>query len=248
MKKLNLFLMLTLFGFGVMVQTAQAQITAAPTAKELRSGQGATGSAFNARFAIAPYAQVTANATYTFIGISHPSLNTAHTSIGIAVEAIDMATVPDTSAGRASIFTVNAGETHRVFIVNQSHPTINANNTAFTDSKTHLITTTDASQFGNIRVVGIGTEPSHASLSSDRPGRYTHRGGNATGTVVYRFDNLAQLSMWGVVYQSSNGAGFALEFIGDMHDSSVAGNTIVYEAQGHTINDTNSTGVGRGIN
>ena len=29
--------------------------------------------------------------------------------------------------------------------------------------------------------------------------------------------------MWGVVYQSSNGAGFALEFIGDMHDSSAAG-------------------------
>jgi len=26
-----------------------------------------------------------------------------------------------------------------------------------------------------------------------------------------------------VVYQTANGAGFALEFIGDMHDSSVAG-------------------------
>ena len=135
MKKLNLFLMLTLFGFGVMVQTAQAQITAAPTAKELRSGQGATGSAFNARFAIAPYAQVTANATYTFIGISHPSLDTAHTSIGVAVEAIDMTTIPNNGAGRAAVFTIDAGDTHRVFIVNASHPTINASSDSFNDSK-----------------------------------------------------------------------------------------------------------------
>jgi hypothetical protein len=30
MKKLNLFLMLVLFGFGVMAQTVEAQLTAAP--------------------------------------------------------------------------------------------------------------------------------------------------------------------------------------------------------------------------
>ena len=86
------------------------------------------GPQWNARIAIAPYAQVVAGDTYTFIGISHPSLATAHTSIGVVVEALGMATVPDTAAGRAAVFTVSAGETHRVFIVNQSHPTINTNN------------------------------------------------------------------------------------------------------------------------
>jgi hypothetical protein len=54
--------------------------------------------------------------------------------------------------------------------------------------------------------------------------------------------------MWGVVYQSANGAGFALEFIGDMHDSSVAGAAIVLEATGSEILVKNNAGVGRGIN
>ena len=101
MKKLNLFLMLALFGLGMMVQTVEAQISHAPATAEFGL-QATTGPAANARLAIAPYAQVTANATYTFIGISHPSLDTAHTSIGIAVEALDMVTVPNTVAGRAN--------------------------------------------------------------------------------------------------------------------------------------------------
>ena len=107
MKKLNLFFMLVLLGFGL-VQTAQAaDLTQAPDLGT-KGGQPITGSAFNARFVVAPYAQVTANATYTFIGITHPSLDTAHTSIGVAVEAIDMVTVPNNAAGRAAVFTVNA--------------------------------------------------------------------------------------------------------------------------------------------
>ena len=134
MKKLNLFLMLILLGFGVMTQTAQAQMTQAPDLSlQTTAGTGANalGASYNARIAIAPYAQVTANSTYTFIGVSHPSLDQAHTSIGVAVEAIDMTTVPNNAAGRAAVFTVHAGETHRVFIVNQSHATINSSNSDF---------------------------------------------------------------------------------------------------------------------
>ena len=248
MKKLNLFLMLALFGLGMMVQTVEAQISHAPATAEFGL-QGTTGPAANARHAIAPYAQVTANATYTFIGISHPSLDTAHTSIGIAVEALDMVTVPNTVAGRAAVFTVNAGETHRVFIVNQGHATINSNNSAFTDSKTHLITTTDSSHFGNIKVTGIGSAPILETTdggATKRGGRYND--GTTTGTgsgVVYRLDNVSQLAMWGVVYQSSNGAGFALEFIGDMHDSSLG--TSFTENGMMSINEV-SAGGGRGIN
>ena len=229
-----------MLGFGMaVVQTAHAEITTSPL---VAGGTGGTGPSWNARIAIAPYAQVVADDSYTFIGISHPSLATAHTSIGVVVEAMDMTTVPNTSAGRAAVFTVSAGETHRVFIVNQSHATINLNNSSFTDTQTHLITTSDASQFGNIRVIGIASDPSIITPTTNRPGAYT------SGSIN-RFDNIAQLSMWGVVYQSANGAGFALEFVGDMHDSSVAGSgPNLHEADGTASLQSNSSGAGRGIN
>ena len=158
--------MFALFGFILMAQTVQAaDITQAP---DLRGSESATatGPKYNARFAISPYAQVVPNSSYTFIGISHPSLATAHTSIGVAVEALDMTTVPNNAAGRAAVFTVSAGQTHRVFIVNQGHATINASNSSFTDSLTHLITTPDSDQFGNIRVTSIGTVPTLSHLLS----------------------------------------------------------------------------------
>jgi hypothetical protein len=161
----------------------------------------------------------------------------------VVVEAMNMTTVPNTSAGRAAVFTVSAGETHRVFIVNQSHATININNSSFTDTLTHLITTSDASQFGNIRVIGIGTSPSLVTPTANRPGAYC-----CATQSLSRFDNIAQLSMWGVVYQSANGAGFALEFVGDMHDSSVSGSQILMEAQGTQFLKANTSGAGRGIN
>ena len=248
-----------MLGFGLMVtQNAQAAgniaVTKAPcegtaltsgTVPFIDNSNCDTGGGWNARQAIAPYAQVLANDSYTFIGISHPSLATAHTSIGVVVEALNMVTVPNTTSGRAAVFTVSAGETHRVFIVNQSHSTINLNNAAFTDDNTHLITTSDAGQFGSIRVMSIGTEPSHASNTLKRPGWYT----GTTHNTLQRMDNLNQLSMWGVVYQTSNGAGFALEFVGDMHDSSVTGSgTFVEAATGTEILLKNTSGAGRGIN
>mgnify|MGYP004072092033 CR=1 FL=1 len=204
------------------------------------------GPQFNARIAIAPYAQVVAGSSYTFIGISHPSLATAHTSIGVVVEALGMTTVPDTASGRAAVFTVSAGETHRVFVVNQGHSTINGNNSAFTDSKTHLITTVDTNQYGHVRVTGIGTSPLVPTTTAARPGAYNDNTTSGTGaTNVSRLDNVSQLSMWGVIYKASNGAGFALEFIGDMHDSAPApSSTNKGMSAAHGI----SAGGGRGIN
>ena len=243
-----------MIGLGMMVVPlahAGPTITSAPceaqvnSAKSADGGNCAVGAGWNARIAIAPYAQVVAGDSYTFIGVSHPSLATAHTSIGVVIEALDMVTVPNTAAGRAAVFTVSAGDTHRVFIVNQSHASINANNSAFTDSNTHLITTTDGGQFGNIKVWSIGTEPNKPTLDEHRPGWYT---GTSANTIVTRHDNLNQLAMWGVVYQTANGAGFALEFVGDMHDSSVSGSKIVFESNGHQPRGNNTTGAGRGVN
>ena len=241
-----------MFGFGMMnVQTAEAAgensaVTQAPCEDSRVTADGGnckTKAQWNARIAIAPYAQVVAGNSYSFIGVSHPSLATAHTSIGVVVEAMNMTTVPNTPAGRAAVFTVSAGETHRVFIVNQSHSTINGNNSAFTDDNTHLITTTDAGQFGNVKVWGIGTSPTIVSAVTKRPGAYC-----CATQSLNRLDNIAQLSMWGVVYQTSNGAGFAMEFVGDMHDSAVSGSYVVEPATGTLILKSNSSGAGRGIN
>jgi len=245
MKKVNLFLILMMFGFGMIVQNAHAgDVTAAPNL--VADSLGVT---HNARIAIAPYAQVVANDSYTFIGISHPSLATAHTSIGLVVEAMNMTTVPNTRAGRAAIFTVSAGQTHRVFVVNQSHATINGNNASFTDTQTHLITTTDASQFGNIKVTSVGTHPYGATVDSNRPGRYSDTGAAPRQLSIQRYDGLNQLAMWGVVYQESNGAGFAMEFIGDMHDSSGDhGSRINYPLVGYDDTAKGSGPSGRGIN
>ncbi len=39
-----------------------------------------------------------------------------------------------------------------------------------------------------------------------------------------KFANLAQLSMWGIVFVEASSVGFAMEFIGDMADSTIGGN------------------------
>ena len=72
---------------------------------------------YSSSIVISPYVQAVPNDSYSFIGISHPSLDTALTQIGVALEVIDMTTTVNSHAGRSAIFTVNAGETHRVFVV-----------------------------------------------------------------------------------------------------------------------------------
>ena len=269
MKKINVFLILILFGFGVVVQSAQS--IAITTAPHLGTGTGSTpskttGPSHNARLAIAPYAQVVPNNSYTFIGVSHPSLATAHTSIGLVIEAMDMtfttsATNPIEEA-RAVVFTIDAGTTHRIFIVDEGHATINSSNAAFTGANTHILATaTGATQFGNIRVTSIGTEPNRNTHTGARydNGNTTSYGracstASITASCIQRYDNLNQLAMWGVVYQESNGAGFSLEFIGDMHDSSAAGvqphTGYGRTKHGHQLNSDGMGhgGAGRGVN
>ncbi len=207
---LSLFLYL---GFSFFALTAQAQILSAPDTSD------------NARLAVSPYVQSVPNDSYTFIGISHPSLSTSLSQIGLVFEVLDMTTVPNNAAGRSVTVTVDSGETHRIFVVNQSHATINSSNPAFTDSRTHLITTVDSAQFGNVRIVGI----------NEAPGTPTTVGG------IRKYDNLSQLSMWGVVFISSSSTGFAMEFIGDAEDSNAASGAA-------SDFSTNFTGGGRGIN
>ncbi len=187
------------------------------------------------RLAISPYAQAVPNDSYTFIGVSHPSLDSALTQIGVVVEAIGMTTTINNAAGRAVIFTVDAGETHRIFIVNASHSSINDQNSSFTDSRTHLITTSNSAQFGAVRLTTVTKFPTTSTVVGTKD----------------KFANLAQLSMWGIVFVEASSVGFAMEFIGDMADSSLGGNVTSLK---HTLDPSDVTGArtiqapGRGIN
>jgi len=200
MKNIKQLILFALIGMLYFAPTASGDITQADATR------------FSSRIAISPYAQAVPNDSYTFIGVSHPSLSTALTQIGVVVEAIGMTTTTNNAAGRAAVFTVDAGETHRVFIVNQSNATINTSNASFTDSRTHLIPTVDSAQFGAVRVTSVSERPQEVAGS-----REVDVGG------VEKFDNLAQLSIWGIVFIESGGAGFAMEFIGDMQDSTLGG-------------------------
>ena len=195
MKNIKPLILFALFGILTFSQTVSGQTTARDTR-------------VSSEIAVSPYAQAVPNDSYTFIGISHPSMDTASSAIGVAVEVIGMTTTTNNAAGRAQIFTVDAGETHRVFVVNQSHATINTSNAAFTDARTHIIPTVDSAQFGSVRVTTVAADPDTAVTV----------GTNKT------FENLTQLSMWGIIYVESSGSGFAMEFIGDMADSKIVGN------------------------
>ena len=217
MKNIKPLILLVLFGVLSIAQTASGQLQADDTR-------------FSTRLAVSPYAQAVPNDSYTFMGISHPSLDSALTQIGVVVEAIGMTTTSNNAAGRATVFTVDAGETHRIFVVNQSHATINSSNSSFTDARTHLINTVDSAQFGSIRVTTVSEAPTTATV---------------VGTTN-KYENLAQLNIWGIVYVEAGGTGFSMEFIGDMQDSTVGGN-LTNGARGVASGNIGQA-AGRGIN
>ena len=228
MKNIKRLILFALIGMLFFAQAASGQTQADATRD-------------STRLAISPYAQAVPNDSYTFIGVSHPSLSSALTQIGVVVEAIDMTTTVNNAAGRSQVFTVNAGETHRIFIVNQSNATINTSNSAFTDSRTHLIPTVNSAQFGQVRVTTVSQKPTTA----------VSVGG------VNKYENLAQLSIWGIVFIEASGTGFAMEFIGDMADSSIGGNVQfvkpvntdpAYILGGTNTIPENTAAAGRGIN
>ena len=214
MQNIKSLILFAVFGVLTFAQTVSGQTTSRDTRE-------------STELAVSPYAQAVPNDSYTFIGISHPSMDTASSAIGVAVEVIGMTTTTNNIAGRAQIFTVDAGETHRVFVVNQSHATINSSNSSFTDDRTHIIPTVDSAQFGSVRVTAVA-EDANTSVTV---------GTNKT------FENLAQLSMWGVIYVESSGSGFAMEFIGDMQDSKIVGNLGELKAGGR---GTSAGGVSNG--
>ena len=172
------------------------------------------GNAFafeNSSRIVSPYWQ-SDSGSYSFIAVSHTSLSGMASQIGMTVNAISS----DQSAfGTAVTFTIDAGTTQRIFITRSGHSAVNS-----TSIPTgNFITGTTDFEHGHIRIDPIATSPttatSDAGLSGDG----------------YR--DATMLSFWGAVIVESNTTGFAMEFIGDMHDS--AASTQMDSGEGYDV-------------
>jgi len=125
---------------------------------------------------------------------------------------------------------VNAGETYRVFIVSTNHSTINVN-TVTGDRVVFLDTTTGGAGVGQVLVTANVTSALAQGPSA-----------NALGKTKYI--NLNQLSMWGAIVIPSSSTGFAMEFVGDAHDSA----QLIQTSQTAAIGAYPTFQAGRGVN
>jgi len=188
-------------------------------------------SAPKARSAISPYMQTDTNSTYTFVGITHPSLNTAATQIGLTV-----ATVGITGATPSTTFTVAAGETYRIFVVSTNHSTINSSSVTG-DRVIFLSTTTGSTAAGQILFTANTVDPTVTSRQST----------SGTNGLVGKLEGLNQLSLWGAIVIPSTSTGFAMEFIGDAHDSASLQESGVASAADVAAKGLSRRADGRGI-
>ena len=147
--------------------------------------------------------------SYSFISVSHSSLSGLASQIGLVVNAIQSDL---TAFGTAVTFTISAGSTQRIFIARTNHSVINSTTIP---TASFIIGTTNY-KHGHIRIDPVASNPeisinpAIAFLESN----LEHRG----------FKDVTMLNYWGAVVIEANTTGFAMEFIGDMHDSSAITN------------------------
>ncbi len=149
----------------------------------------------NSERVVSPYWQSDSE-SYSFVAVTHPSLSGMASQVGVIVEAIKN---DGTLFGASKIFTVTAATTTRLFIVRSDHPSINATSIP----SAQFITDTANFKHGHLGAVSVATSPT-----------------TSTGTGVGEgYRDATMLSFWGAVVVEQNTTGFAMEFIGDMHDS-----------------------------
>ena len=146
----------------------------------------------NSTSVVSPYWQSDGDA-YTFVSISHGSLDLMSSQVGVILQAVSN---DGTTSFGTTAFTVSQNSTARIFVVSTNHSTINTS------------TITD----GNVIFVSGTTTSSSGSLV------FTPR---ATTPLVptSRITDVTSLNYWGAIVVSSASSGFAMEFIGDTHDS-----------------------------
>ena len=170
---------------------------------------------------VAPYWQVDSG-SYTFIAVTHSSLSGMASQIGLHVNAIKSNGV---AYDTAETFTVTSGNTERLFIVPTGHATINA--TSIPTAK--FMTGTSDFTYGSIRVNPVMTHPQYKFAN-----RFKIIGTRAVGDG---FRDITMLSYWGSVIIEANTTGFAMEFIGDMNDSTESLNKTHFTTQAGCKNE-----------
>jgi len=132
--------------------------------------------------------------SYTFMSVTHASVEGLATQIGLVVNAIQD---NKTAFGSALTFTISSRETKRIFIARTNHSFLSSNNIP---SASFIIGPSDFAH-GHIRIDPVASNPEIQSPSGSG------------------FRDVTMLSFWGAVVIEANTTGFAMEFIGDMHDS-----------------------------
>ncbi len=178
---------------------------------------GRAGTFSNKNMVVSPYWQVDSG-SYTFIAVTHSSLSGMASQIGVTVNAI---TSEGAAYGTAPSFTVLNGNTQRVFIVPTNHTTINP--TAISTAA-FVVGTTDFT-YGHVRANSIA---SHPHLKYFGNGGYNDGSDKAGGG----FRDITMLTYWGSVIIEANTTGFAMEFIGDMNDSTAVPQQGAYATSG----------------
>ena len=153
----------------------------------------------NSTSVVSPYWQTDADA-YSFVAVSHPSLTGTNSEIGVVLNVL---TDDGTTTFGTSEFTITNAQTTRVFIVATNHGTINSTN--ITGSDAVFVTGTTNASSGSLAFTPRSSNPLNARTGT------TQTGLQAT--------DITSLSYWGAVVVSSSNSGFAMEFIGDTHDS-----------------------------
>ena len=134
------------------------------------------------------------SSSYTFMSVTHPSLEGLAAQIGLVVNAIQS----DKSAfGTALTFTISSRETKRIFIVREDHPDLSST----TMPTASFIIGSSNFKHGHIRIDPVSNNPEIQTPSGSG------------------FRDVTMLNFWGAVVIEKNQTGFAIEFIGDMHDS-----------------------------
>lgn len=149
---------------------------------------------------VSPYWQ-SDSTSYSFIAVTHPSLANTASQIGFVLNAIQK---DNTAFGTAITFTISAGTTHRIFIVRTNHGTVNPTNI----STASFIVGTTEFQHGHIRIDPVASNPEVATTATSGDGH----------------QDVTMLSYWGAVIIDANTTGFAMEFIGDVQDSTAITN------------------------
>ena len=159
----------------------------------------------NRHLVISPYWQ-SDSTSYTFIAVSHPSLSEMASQIGLELNAIQS----DLSAFSTAVsLTVSAGKTERIFIVRTGHSIINS--TIIPSG--HFIVGTANYTYGNIIIRNIASHP------------FVQAGGvDGTPSDGRGYRDVTMLSFFGGIVFDGTTTGFAMEFIGDTHDSTTTYN------------------------